>query len=148
MNTKDPRHITREELQCEMMVTSRNIEALKKKAPKLRRQHIKDLHRRAVKKGDKEQAVAILCILHCKACRTSWQRATSTSKEPRAHNVLTVKVLLDKTNQISTLNTEAEQDLGTTTDMDTPTSTRLHPLETVEMDITSTLEDQTQENNL
>ena len=33
MNIKDPHHITREELQCEMMVTSRNIEAPRKKAP-------------------------------------------------------------------------------------------------------------------
>ena len=72
MNIKDPRHITREELQCEIMVTSRNIEALRKKAPKLRRQHFKVLHCKAVEKGDEERAATILRILHREACRKSW----------------------------------------------------------------------------
>jgi len=92
---KDPRFITREELNAEFHLTQQKLDDYAKKAPKLRRQHLKDLHRKAVARGDEDRAKIILRILHREATRKRWRRVNRSTKPPRARSVLSVKVPLE-----------------------------------------------------
>ena len=94
-NVKDPRFISRDELNAEYYVTNREIERLAKLAPKLRRQHLKDLIRKAKQQGDVDRAATILRILHREASRKRWRRVNRSTKPPRARSVLSVKVPID-----------------------------------------------------
>ena len=59
---KDPRRITTEELRTEIYVCALRLESYAKKAPQLqlRRRFLKEIHRKAVARGDLDRANTIL----------------------------------------------------------------------------------------
>ena len=90
----DPRDITQDELNVELFLCQQNIDALVKKAPALRRQHLKDSHRKVQLKGNTDKATAILKILHREASRKHWRRANRSTGRARGHQATSVKVPL------------------------------------------------------
>ena len=69
----DPRQMTREVLNAELIICHAKIEDLKLKAPEMRRKHLKGRLKLAQERGDEEAAAAILKILHKEASRKRWR---------------------------------------------------------------------------
>ena len=61
--------MTRGELDMEVAICTKDLKELAKKAPQLRRDHLKSLVKSAEARGDAERVTAILKILHREASR-------------------------------------------------------------------------------
>ena len=88
----DPREITQDGLDVEHCVCDKQLDDLAKKAPALRKKHLKDRHKRAVQKGDSEKASAIVTMLHREAKRKRWRRVKRSVGKTRAVQATTVKI--------------------------------------------------------
>ena len=84
--------MSQDDLNVEILVVQRKLKELEKKAPEMRRQHLKSIVKEAQRSGNTDRASRILQILHREAARKRWRTVNRTTRKPRGRQVTSVKV--------------------------------------------------------
>ena len=95
------RQMDMEDVEAEIEVTQMKLNELEKVAPKLRKDFLIKLKRKAGDRGDEKKARQIWQIILREAQRKKWSRINWTTKKDRARSVVKVQ-LPDKENEDGT----------------------------------------------